>query len=199
MEPDGETVRQTHSFHRYHILGALLLSAASAGVEPVAAQHRTLATIDVEQIVDRVLDYLVPESKVLSRVPVAQRRVFLDHARTSASFAPLRTTPLDVFTVREGVARADTGILADCKQVGRSTCRQLGWGIYASIEPVSVEISNFVVRATVLWPDRGAIPFAQGGAPRSAAILVGYMAELHLGRERDGGWKVLKQGKTLVF
>jgi hypothetical protein len=185
-------------FIRHTLLGGLLLTAAAAAFEPVAAQQK-LATADVEQIVGRVLDFLVPESKVLSRVPVAQRGVFFDHSRTSVSFAPVHTTPYAAIAVRAGVAKGDTGILADCKQVGRSTCLQLGWGVYTSIEPASLDSSNLVVRATVLWPDRGSAPFAAGVAPRSAAILVGYLAELHLRRESDGTWKVLRQGKTIVF
>lgn len=179
----------------------LCVIAACALAYPLRAQPAPLDRAAVSLLVDAVLDELLPEGQRLSRVPIAQRGIFFNHERTMAAFGHPGALPLPLagLRLRATVKPGSGTLLDDCDQVMRGPCRQLGWGVYVSMAPVSVTASEARVQAHISWPDRGSTVFEEGVAPVGRAGLVGFMADLYFARLADGKWKLVKQGPTTVF
>lgn len=189
---------------RRALRSALLLIGACAFTHPLAAQQLPLAPLAIGQIVDEVLNALIPPSQAVSRVPVAKRKVFFDDARTlfafGYSYSGAPPVSLSDFRLRTAVKSGSHHLLDDCSQIVPKSCRQLGWGVYVFIEPLDITSSEALVRANVVWPDRGAATFEEGVAPKGHAYLVGYSQDVHLSRSQDGSWKFEKKEKgTQVY
>lgn len=179
----------------------LLVIGASVLTNPLGAQQARLAPTAVGQIIDEVLGELFPLGKSVSRIPVTQREIFLDHARTIAAFGhdAAQTIPSSGRPLQAAVKSGTKDLLEDCSQVIFKPCQKLGWSVYVSIEPVSISTSEALVRAYVVWPDRGSATFEEAVPPKGRALLVGYLKEIQLARSPDADWKFVKQGRTIVF
>jgi hypothetical protein len=184
----------SHRVLRYAHFGI----AACAFVAPLAAQQSPLAQPAVGQIVNEVLRNLVPPSDSLSRIPLAKRQVILDYARTMTAFGYAGTKVSPAAVGVQAVATGSPALLNDCDEWGTKTCRQLGWGAYVWIEPISIASTTAVVRAYVSWADRGKAPFVPGVAPTGKATLASFAAEIHLSRSVTGEWKFARRGTTIV-
>jgi hypothetical protein len=179
---------------------AVVLIAASAFTKLIAQEPR-LAPNSIGQIVDEVIRALLPPDKSVSRVPVASRGIFLDHARTMAGFHQ-PTSPevsLSNLGLRSTVKVGGPDLLEDCDQTGLTPCNRLGWAVYLLIEPVSVTNSEALVRARIGWPDRRKTPFVPGMAPTGRASLAGFIADVKLVRGADGAWKFDKLDRMLAL
>ena len=178
----------------------LLVMAACAVAPMLRAQESPFAPTSIGQLVNEVLQALVPPDKLISRVSVARRGIVFDYARTIAAFrnagAP-ETSPSDL-AVRAEVTQGGESVLDDCDQMGTRSCQRLGWSAYVWIEPISVTATEAVVRAHLSWPDRGRASFEEGVAPTGRAALTGYSAEVYLIRHADGGWRFNKLGRTIA-
>lgn len=179
----------------------VLAIAACDFTRPVATQPPRADLVAINEIVDVVLGELIPAGKRVSRVPVAQRMVFFDHERTMAAFGHPNAPPLTLSGLRRHtpVQPGSKTLVDDCVQGGSRPCDQLGWGVYVWVEPRSRTSSEALVRAYLLWPDRGGVAFQHGVAPTGRATLVGFIAQLFLTRSPDGSWKVGRRDPTMVF
>lgn len=178
---------------------SVLAIAACVASHPLHAQERRLDQTEVAQIVDEVIERLIPAGKRLSRVSVEQRGVFFDHDRTWAAFghAGAAEFPLRALRLRTIVRPGSRDLLAGCG--APSICRtQLGWGVYVSISPASVTASEAVIHASFYWPDRGGAQFEEGVIPVGREGLVGFRAKLYFARSPDGTWRFVREGPTLV-
>ena len=177
---------------------ALVLMGLTVLTSRAKAQDSRLAPQAIGQIVDEVLNALIPPGELVSRVPVAKRGIFFDHVRTlfafgySYSAAPLIS--LADLRLRTSVKPGSRHLLDDCSQAYPKSCSNLGWGVYVIVEPISITSSEALVRADITWPDRGPVPFEEGVAPTGHhAYLVGYSQEVYLTRSQDGRWKFEKK------
>lgn len=178
---------------------ALVALTASAFAHPSSAQQSRLSPKDVGQIVNEVLDAVIPPEQPLSRVRTATRGVFFDFGRTMAAFGHADGTVIAAeLGLRREVAPGSRRLLSDCEFVATKPCSQLGWGVYVSIEPISVTISEASVWAHTYWPDRRSAAFKTGEAPSGRASLVGGSMQVHLTRGPDGTWKVVRLGPAIV-
>lgn len=177
----------------------LIAMVANLASQPLHAQERRLDQAEIAQIVDGVMERLIPAGKRLSRVSVEQRGVFFDHDRTWAAFghAGAAEFPLSALRRRTMVRPGTQNLLNGCGSP--QICNtQLGWGVYVSISPASVTASEAIIHASFLWPDRGGAQFEQGVVPEGRAGLVGFMARLYFARSPDGTWRFVREGPTLV-
>jgi hypothetical protein len=188
---------------RRHIgLGWALVLILAALAPAASAQQRQLLPGALGQIADEVLNALIPPDQLLSRVPVAKRKIIFDFERTMAAFMKVGT-PAASFPdlhMQTPVELGTADLLDDCTQFGlrEHPCARLGWRVYTWIAPVSVTDSVIVVRASVAWPERGGLSFQPDLAPEGRATLVGFTTEVHLVRTPTGKWKFSKQGAAAV-
>lgn len=175
------------------------LAAQTSRAEPARAQRPALAPAAIGEIINEVLRVLVSPDDSLSGVPVAKRKVFFDLGGTMAAFGyPGVSTSLAALGIRRPVTIGSESLLSDCKQRGGKPCTQLGWSAFVSIEPLSITDSQVVVRAHVVWPDRGRTPFIERRAPTGLAHLTGFATEVYLARSATGQWRFLKEGVSIV-
>lgn len=177
----------------------LLTMGASLVSQPLPAQERRLAQAEVVQIVDQVIEILIPAGQRLSRVPVEQRGVFFNHDRTWAAFGHPGAAefPLTALRLRTIVRPGTDSLLAGCGAPSMCTTH-LGWGVYVSISPSSVTASEAVIYASFFWPDLGGAQFEEGVVPAGRASFVGFTAQLYFARSPDGTWRFVRQGPTMV-
>jgi len=189
-------MRTTVRASAFAILGLASLSIPC----PLAAQQR-FSPRDVAQIADAVIQALVPPEQLISRVSVAQRSIVFDRDRTLRAFGYREGAPSLPFPLHSHVKFGTQALLSDCGPApgGGKPCGQLGWAAYLWIEPVSLTGSEILVRAHLVWPDRGAVPFEKGVAPVGRASLVGYAGEVYLTRSPGGVWRFVRRGVTAVF
>lgn len=178
------------------LLAALLVSLGA----PAAAQPAPLPPTEIGQIIDAVLEALVPPSESLSRVSIAKRSIFLDYERTLAAFGHRSDSPAlrSQLGLKRSVSAGTLSLLSDCEQLRRQACTRIGWDVYVSVRPVSVTDSDALVRARVVWADRGAAPVEEGTPPKGPASLVGYGIEVFLSRSPDGRWKFVRTGTAMA-
>lgn len=163
-----------------------------------AAQPNRLTPREVGQIVNAVLNAVVPDTGSLSRVPVTQRKLFFDFDRTLAAFGyGNNEIGRESLELKRSVIPGAESMLADCEQVARKSCQGLGWGVYIFVRPVNVTSSDALVRARVMWADRGS-SLVPGVAPSGPANLVGFSLEVFLSRGPDGTWKFVRTGKGIA-
>jgi len=171
---------------------------------------------EIGQIVDVVLDSLLPDTSAVSRVPVTKRGVYLDFNRTIAEFGygqkkpatksePAQNPAAPAFAISElqthrAVKTGSVALLQDCNQAGTRPCAALGWGVYLWVQALEVTPTEAKVRAWFFWPDRGRLPFQDDVGPMSAAAsLVGFWTEVLIARDASGRWKYLKKGDGRIF
>lgn len=175
----------------------VLLTCVSGASNPTLAQT-TLSSAELGQVADEVVNQVTPPYRVLSRVPVSARKVFLDKTRTLEAFGMPASTRFDVQgTVRPG----QKALLKDCPLTTSPTrqCQSLGWGVYVWIHPVWLTPAQLLVRAEVLWPDRLSARFAESRTPKGRAVLVGFAQEIYLTRATDGKWQYQRPGGTVAY
>jgi hypothetical protein len=178
----------------------LAIVAAACVHHPLAAQQSPLTPTAIGQMVDEVVDALIPPNQTVSRVPVAKRKVFFDDQRTMALFQHLGAPPASLadLHLRTAAKPGSKSLLDDCDHRGQKPCSQLGWGVYMWIQPISVTNSEALVRAYFAWPDRGGAAFEEGVAPKGRAALVGFATDVRLVRSPSGNWKFASKGATMV-
>jgi hypothetical protein len=185
---------------KQNFMVCLLLSLTGVVVSaPLQAQPARLRISEIAQIVDIVLDSLVAEQRSLSSVTVAKRGVILDHRGTLESFgygSSSAVAPLDL-RPRRRVNDGGRSLLGDCDQFGHGKCEQLGWSIFVWVEARTVSASDALVRVWVLWPERGT-SFVEGVAPTGRAHKTGFTTEVYLTRDRDGNWRFVRKGRTIL-
>lgn len=117
---------------------------------PVATHPSRPDLAAINEMVDTVLDELMPASQRFSRVPVAQRKVFFDHGRTMAAFGHPNAPPLVLsdLRLRTAVQPGSKSLLDDCVQMGSRPCDQLGWGVYVWIGVPGASVLAHAVRVT---------------------------------------------------
>lgn len=178
------------------------LLAGSVFGQPLRAQQRRLAPKEIGQIVDAVLDTLIPPSERLSRITVAKRGIFLDVARTLKSFGydDSATMPtLADLHLRTVVKPGSHHMLDDCKQIGPGSCTQLGWSTYVTITRLAGRNAEMRLSVEVVWPDRSGEAFVEGAAPTRRTNLVGYFLSGTLTRSFLGRWKFVRDKTTAAM
>lgn len=180
---------------------APLVFCAVALASSMEAQQPAVAPAELGQIADAVLAELIPPGQGASRVPVASRGLFFDHARTMAAFghAGAASGSATDLNLRSRVSPGSRLLLRDCDPAGTKPCNELGWGVYVWIEPITMGTSQALVRAHLRWPDRGPVAFQAGVAPKGLATLVGFSADLYLIRTQEGNWQFETRGRTRVY
>lgn len=181
-------------------IGTALLLSPCGLVPPLQGQQSRLTPAVIGEIVDAVLSELVPPDTLVSRVPVGKRGVYFDHERSMKAFGYPMDAPISLsdLHLRNVVRQGSRRLLEDCRGAGMKPCHQLGWGVYAAVEPISISDSGAVVRAIIRWADRGPAQFEPGVAPTGPSILVGFVSEVELIRMSNGHWKFAKLGRTRV-
>jgi hypothetical protein len=179
--------------------GTLLMAALVIHVAPASAKSQRLTEREVGQVVDEVLQKIIPPDSSLSRVPVRDRGVYFDHGRTLAAFG-FRDSAAAAsrLALRSPVMPGTRSLLEGCRQVVATPCQHLGWGAYAWVDFVSMSDSELVVRLEVHWADRGGVALQPGVAANGSAFLVGFGMEVHLARAADGSWRFARIGPTRV-
>lgn len=182
---------------------AMVAAGATAVVTCVPAakgeaQRPALSSPAISQIVDVALNALVHPDTLLSRVSVADRKVYFDHARTLAAFGYAGVPPTTRLGLQSPVNAASRAILSDCDQRGTGPCRQLGWSAYVWIEPIVISKDAATIRLWVSWPDRGRAPYLHDIQPSGRASLVGFGSEVYLVRGANGQWKFDHEGRAVV-
>lgn len=173
--------------------------AVPARVAPAQQPHLSPAALG--QVVDEVLNALVPPDRPLSRVPVAERGIVFDVGRTMAAFPEIGTqaTNFRDLRVRTPVELGTKDVLDGCTQhLRQNACARLGWRVYTWMSPVSVTSSEIVVRAHVRWAERGGARPERGMAPEGSASLVGFSTDVYLVRTPTGEWRFSKRGNAAV-
>jgi hypothetical protein len=193
---------------RLALLVATLLGIPGVVARPLAAQETaptaaTASTIDaatVGAIVNAVLATVLHPESSLSRVPIAQRRLRFDHARTMAAFGlpDTLTVTLTDPRLRAITTPGSRDLLADCDQGGSKPCRRLGWNAYVWVAPIALDAAQAHVVAHVGWATHMGGPFEEGVAPRGRAFFTGFGAEVHLVRARDGRWRFDRFGRAVA-
>jgi hypothetical protein len=179
------------------LLRVLVAVGACVYAPGATAQSELLSPAALGRIVDAAILEIIPPQQLLSRVTVADRRVFFDHQRTVAAFrASTSQAPSGVLDLRSSVKNGTSALLSDCDELGRKRCQQLGWSAYVWIEPISVSQSRAFIHAHVNWPERGTTAFKPGVPPAGNAFLAGFTTELQLDRAPDGLWRVTRRGVT---
>lgn len=180
---------------------ALAATALCASARALPAQDSVVPPRVVGQLADAVLSGLLPPRQRLSRIPVAKRTIFFDHRRTMSAFGHTNPSSVELadLGLRARVAPGNESLFDDCPHDFGPVCERLGWGVYVWLRPVTVGTSQAVIRATVLWVDRGSEVVTEGVAPRRPGLRVGYSSEVHLARSSDGRWKFVREGATRAF
>src|SRR5690242_14808367 len=95
---------------------------------PSGAQAPRLTEPEVGQVVDEVLQKIIPPDSSLSRVRVRDRGVYFDYARTLAAFG-FRDTAAAAsrLALRSPVLPGTRTLIEDCRQVLATPCERLGW------------------------------------------------------------------------
>ena len=177
----------------YLLLGAFFCTAPARGT----AQQASIEPRAVGQIINEVLDSLLPP-KGSTPHEVWQRGVLFDYQRTLAAFHQSPSVPKSDLRLRHSMKEGFNSLLDDCDQMGRKPCTQLGWSVYAYIEPVTITETKALVRAVMLSADR-TTPFIPGTTPKGKAYLSGGSTEVYLTRVKGGPWKYLKKGVSQVM
>jgi len=170
------------------VLAAVLCGCA----RPAAAQEYSVA--EVREIVDVALEAVLPPAKELSRVSVAQRRIFFDHAATLAAFGhdgPAETAPERLHLDRV-VESASPDVVEDCMGFRPIRCLGLGQGVYVSVtHPTRPTASEVVVWVHAWWTSR------QSDSPDERVFRAGFSSEVFL--VRDGQrWQYVRTGMVNV-
>lgn len=189
--------RPTRSVRKF---GVLLLLSLFGLAPSIQAQQPRLAPAAIGQMVDAVLSKFVSPDQRVSRVPAAKRGVYFDHLRSMRAFGYTGNVPFSIgdLHLRNAVKPGSEHLMDDCGGPGMHPCRQLGWGIYVAVEPIAVSDSDAVVRAIILWADRGPAAFEEGVVPTGPSILVGFTSEVQLARTSDGRWEFARVMRTRV-
>lgn len=178
---------------------ALVVLCVCTFINPVGAQHERLRPAAIGQIVDAALRQVIAPTDSLSRVSVAKRKVFFDHERTIGAFGYFGgSTPLSALGLRSAVTKGSRTLLNDCDQWGEKPCKELGWRVYAWVEPVSVTESQAVVRVHASWLELDPKTFKEGTSPRVPGFLTSMIREVHLARSGNGDWKFVKEGPAMA-
>jgi hypothetical protein len=175
------------------LLGVLFYSAPVQG-QPHQASNDPRA---IGQIVNEVLDSLLPSTGPTPH-EVWRRGVLFDYQRTLAAFHASPSVPTSALGLRHSMQQGSASMLDDCDQLGGKPCRQLGWRVYAYVEPIRITETQARVRAVMLYAQRR-MPFAEGSTPGGTAFLTGGTTEVYLTRVKGGPWKYLKTGVSQVM
>ena len=177
----------------------LLVLAFCAVGRPLTAQKQRLPLRVIGQIVDEVLRSIVPPDSSLSRVPIRDRGLYFDYARTLAAFGYRDdSTTRATLGLKSVVLPGNPVLLDDCNQGGTGPCERLGQSAYAYVVPLTRSDSEMMVELRVVWPDRGGATYVRGLTPSGRAFLYGFSMEIHLVRAADGSWKFGRIGPTRV-
>lgn len=176
----------------------VLVTCALAGV--LEAQEPSLSPRSVGQIVNEVLDAVLPDDQLLSGIPAGRRGIVFDYARTTDAFQRVGAAPISSseHTPRAGVKPSGEHLLDDCDQRGKGSCTRLGSSAYIWIQPVSATATDAIVWAHVSWLERGSTLLEKSGGLTGNARLTGFSAQVHLTRGASGVWKVNKIGRTIA-
>lgn len=156
---------------------------------PLEAQPSRRSHKEIAQIVDAVLQAVIPPEKTLTQFTVAERGVRLDFGRTMAAFGyeVVDATARSSLQLRSAVAPGTQVLVSDCSQTGTKPCKLLGKAAYVYLGPISATDSEAVVWLHVSWvttfPTR--------------AFMSGFSTEVFLFRSPSGAWKFLRTGKAV--
>lgn len=188
----------SNNFRCAYALAIVVVGGCFLG-RPLGAQQSRVPPAAIGQIVDEVLNAVVPLDAQLSRVSVKKRKIFLDHQRTLMAFGYSEPqVPLAEFELQRVLLPGRKSLLDDCDDFGAKPCTQLGWSVYAWIAPLSLTPRQAVVRAYFMWPDRGSTSFQDSVSPKGFAALVGFYTDVELTRSIDGKWKFVKRRGTMA-
>jgi len=187
-------IRQLHATLGVSLALGLAVPAAAAG------QQARVSAAALGHIADDVLNAVLPQERMLSRVPVSSRKIVFDLERTLAAFekAGALAPGSRELHLRRSVQPGSARLLHDCDQAARKPCAGLGWRVYTFLQPASVTQSELAVQANVMWPDRGGEPFVQGVAPTGRTSLVGFSVKVHFVRDKAGAWKFSRVDSTYL-
>lgn len=177
-----------------HYCIAIVMSAYGG----IALAQEPLSVSEVSRLADEALKAVLPPDAELSRVSVAHRTIHFDYETTLRAFGHSPTMPsrLDMSVPARLV---DKSVLADCGGFEAYSCKRLGWGIYAAVEPLSLSDKEAKVVVHVIWGDRGQTPFDRAVTPTGRAIRVGFSTELFFVKTPGNGWELAKEGVTIAY
>ena len=172
---------------------ALLMAVSYAYARPAGAQVQ-YSVAEVREIVDVALEAVLPPDKELSRISVAQRRIFFDHAATLAAFGhdePVEIAP-ERLQLRRVVENASPDVMEDCTEFRPMRCVGLGQGVYVSVtHPIRPTASEVVVWVHVWWTSR------QSPSADERVFGAGFSSEVFLARTGQG-WQYVRTGQVNV-
>ncbi len=180
------------------MLARLLLAKATVA-HPLAAQPSRPPPRVVGQAVDEVLSHVVPPDSSLSRMPIRERGIYFDYARTLAAFGYHDdSTTRAALALKSVVMPGTDSLLADCDQAGSKPCDRLGQSAYVFIRPRSRANGEMIVLVDVAWPDHGGATYVRGLTPAAPVYLTWFSMEVHLKRAADGSWRFERRGRAMV-
>jgi hypothetical protein len=187
---------------RRAVRSALISISVALLARPVQSQESRLSPREIGEIVDVVLDSLVPPSERLSRVAVGKRGIFLDVPSTVKSFGYFDSasapTLADLY-LRNPVKAGSLRLLDDCSQAAPKSCSQLGWSVYVSVIRLSSMTSPIRIQAGFVWPDRSGETFLEGVVPNGRTNLVGFSQGGMITRSSLGKWQFVRDKGTVVM
>ncbi|MGZ8377099.1 MAG: hypothetical protein ACXWZS_15975 [Gemmatirosa sp.] len=181
-------------------LGLCALSALAAPLRAVRAQEPPLAPAAIGEIVTETLRATVHPDASLSGVPVAQRGLRFDHARTMAAFGrpDALTVAISDTRLRAITTPGSQDLLADCDQVGSKPCSRIGGNAYVWVEPRAIDVARALVRVHVGWAGRPGRIFDDSGPTRGRSFYTAFAQDVHLVRTRNGRWTFERFGMGIA-
>jgi hypothetical protein len=186
-----------NTYSRRIMRWSLLIVSASAVINPVEAQQVAVQPLAIGQMVNEVLDSLLPSAGP-TRSVFWKRGVFFDRQRTLAAFLQSPLVPLSSLQLRHSMKEGSKTMLDDCDEFARKSCRQLEWGVYVYLEPIAIGETQARVRAHLLYADRET-PYVSGAVPQGNGKLTGSSAVVYLTRAKGAAWKYLRTGAINVY